>query len=832
MTVTVKELSEKMGLSVNKLLENLEQAGISGKHEDDAVTEKQKLQLVGYLNQKKKGTSVASLRKSSTSQLQVKTPGRAPSTISVEVRKRATPEENKIAAAVDELTEGKTETKKPVKKTVTRKIAAKKNKVKKRDEQVPARTSESIATKKKPKVKRTQSTAKARQAKAKLLPNKASGAQKPIGKITKKSPPSKMEPLPSASGSGSSLAAERRPLSIASEKSGRRKAKRKTKHIGSVEQSKKHAFERPTKKIRREVMIPKHISVLDLAQRLAIKSSDLVKQIMGMGVITTINQLLDQDTAILIVEELGHRALPEKVEDLETKLVEFADARNLEKVARPPVVVVMGHVDHGKTSLLDYIRRTKVTDSEAGGITQHIGAYHVETDKGTITFLDTPGHAAFTAMRARGAQVTDIAILVVAADDGVMPQTIEAIEHAKAAQLPVLVAFTKIDKEGIDTEKIKGELAKYGIVSEEWGGDNIFVELSSKTGQGIDELLDAILLQAEVMELKAAETGSAKGTVIEAYLDRGRGAVATVLVQQGQLRKGDILLAGKEFGRVRAMLDENAKTISEVGPSIPVNILGLSATPSAGDEVLVVASERRAREVADLRRKKYLNKQQLIKQPASLDSLLESAFQEQKSVRLLIKSDTQGTAEAVRDAVSKIETEEVEVNILSSSVGGINVSDVNLAAASDALIIGFNTRADIQARKVAEAHEVSIRYYSIIYELIEDIKHTVSSLLAPEVKEEIIGIAEVKGIFRSSRFGTVAGCSVLEGTVRRGSPIRVLRDNVVIFEGELESLRRLKDDVNEVKTGTECGIAVKDYNDVKLRDQIEVFQRTETRRVL
>ena len=553
-----------------------------------------------------------------------------------------------------------------------------------------------------------------------------------------------------------------------------------------------------------------------------------MKKMMELGIMTTINQSLDQDTAMLIVEELEHRAVAQKSEDAEAELADNLDDEHSEKAARPPVVVVMGHVDHGKTSLLDYIRSSQVQNSEAGGITQHIGAYHVETDKGVITFLDTPGHAAFTAMRARGTEVTDVAILVVAVDDGVMPQTVEAIKHARAAKIPVIVALTKIDKEGVDTEKIKSELAKHNIVPEAWGGENIFVEVSSKSGQGIDELLDAVSLQAEIMELKAPISGSAKGTVIEATLDKGRGVIATMLVKQGMLKKGDILLAGMEFGRVRAMLDENGRTIDQASPSIPIGVLGLSGAPSAGDEFIVVENERQAKEVADLRRQKQRNKQQLARSPVThIENFMQDAEQSTQSINILLKADTRGTAEAIQDTLSKISIDDVKVKILSTGVGGINVSDVNLAAASKALILGFNVRADAQARRAAEEQYVAVHYHSIIYELVDNVSEMMSGMSEPTVKEEIVGIAQVKDIFRSSKLGVVAGCQVIEGTVQRGNPIRVLRENVVVYEGELESLRRFKDDVGEVKVGVECGIAVKDYNDVKLGDQIEVFRRTD-----
>ncbi len=554
---------------------------------------------------------------------------------------------------------------------------------------------------------------------------------------------------------------------------------------------------------------------------------------MGLGVMATINQVLDQDTAILVVEELGHKAKPLKENELEESLIQTEGGAEGDAVPRPPVVTIMGHVDHGKTSLLDYIRRTKVAAREAGGITQHIGAYHVETEKGIISFLDTPGHAAFTAMRARGAQATDIVVLVVAADDGVMPQTVEAIQHAKAAGVPLVVAVNKIDKPEADPDRVKNELAQHEIIPEDWGGENIFVHVSAVTGEGINSLLDSILVQAEILELKAVATGPAGGVVIESSLEKGRGPVATVLVQRGKLNKGDILLAGQEFGRVRAMFNEFGKPIDTAGPSMPAVVLGLSGVPQAGDDVIVVPDERKAREVA-LYRQGKLRDVKLARQQASK---LEDAFSqmeegEAKSLTLLLKADVQGSAEALRDALTRLSTDEVKVKVVGAGVGGITESDANLAMASNAFIIGFNVRADAAARRLMADNGLDVRYYSVIYDAIDDVKQAMTGLLSPEVKEQIVGLAEVKQVFRAPKIGAIAGCLVVEGYVKRNNPIRVLRDNVVIFEGQLESLRRHKDDVNEVRAGTECGIGVKDYNDVQEGDQIECFEKVEVARSL
>ncbi|HEY0942942.1 MAG TPA: translation initiation factor IF-2 [Steroidobacter sp.] len=592
-----------------------------------------------------------------------------------------------------------------------------------------------------------------------------------------------------------------------------------------------HGFERPAAPVKRDVQIGETITVGELAQRMAVKANEVIKVMMNMGVMATINQPIDQDTAVLVVEELGHNPILHKESAIEDELQATDASHELE--ARPPVVTIMGHVDHGKTSLLDYIRRTKVAAGEAGGITQHIGAYHVETPKGVITFLDTPGHAAFTAMRARGAQVTDVVVLVVAADDSVMPQTIEAIQHAKAAEVPIVVAITKVDKHEADPEKVKNDLARYEVLPEAWGGDTMFVNVSAHTGQGIDELLDTILLQAEVLDLKATRSGPAAGVVVESSMEKGRGAVATVLVKRGTLKPGDPIIAGTEFGRVRAMFDETGAQVTEAGPSLPVVVLGLSGAPNAGDELLVVESERKAREVALYRQGKFRDTKLAKQGPAKLEDMLSQMGDGKvATVHVVIKADVQGSAEALRDSLTKLSTDEVAVKVIGSGVGGITESDVTMAMAANARIIGFNVRADSSARNLIKESGVDVRYYSIIYEAIDDMRALLTGMLAPEVKEQIVGLAEVREVFRSSKFGTVAGCIVVDGYVRRNNPIRVLRNNVVIFEGELESLRRFKDDVNEVRAGTECGIGVKNYNDVQVGDQIECFSRVEVARTL
>jgi translation initiation factor IF-2 len=622
----------------------------------------------------------------------------------------------------------------------------------------------------------------------------------------------------------------REELHVKTDKSGKRRKKPKGRAV-STGTDLEHGFTKPTAPVVHEVSVPETITVADLAQKMSVKAAEVIKVMMNLGSMVTINQVLDQETASLVVEEMGHKVKLLKEDAIEDEIIAETDEGLA--VNRAPVVTIMGHVDHGKTSLLDYIRKAKVASGEAGGITQHIGAYHVTTDNGEITFLDTPGHAAFTAMRARGAEVTDIVILVVAADDGVMPQTKEAVLHAKAAGVPLIVAVNKIDKPEADPDRVKNELAQEEVIPEDWGGDTMFVHVSAHTGEGIDELLESVLLVSEVLELKSVAEGQARGIIIESRLDKGRGPVATMLVQKGTLKKGDILLAGLEYGRVRAMMNENGQPVEQAGPSIPVEVLGLSGTPNAGDEATVVPNERKAREVALFRQGKYRDVKLARQQAAKLENMFNQMEEgEVSTLNVVLKADVQGSAEAISDALEKLSTDEVRVKIVSAGVGGINESDVNLAVASNAIVIGFNVRADAVAKRLIDEEEVDLHYFSIIYELIDQVKSAMTGMLAPEFKEEIIGLAEVRDVFRSPKLGAIAGCMVVDGVVKRNNPIRVLRDNVVIYEGELESLRRFKDDVNEVKQNMECGIGVKNYNDVKVGDQIEVYERVQVKREL
>lgn len=615
------------------------------------------------------------------------------------------------------------------------------------------------------------------------------------------------------------------------EKPGDRRSKDKDDKRRHAEQLLTQEFEMPTTPVVREVLIPETITVAELAKRMSVKAAEVITVMMKLGAMATINQVIDQDTAVIVVEEMGHKCKIIHENAMEESL-SLVIGKEYQRVKRAPVVTIMGHVDHGKTSLLDYIRRTRVALAEAGGITQHIGAYHVSTEKGDITFLDTPGHAAFTAMRARGAKVTDIVILIVAADDGVKPQTIEAIQHAKAAKVPIVVAINKMDKPGVDLDRVRSELSTHEIISEEWGGDCMFVEISAKTGLGIDALLDAILLQAEVLELTAMTEGQAKGVVIESRLDKGQGPVATVLVQSGCLKKGDLILAGFQYGKVRALIGDSGGFVSSVGPSMPVEVLGLSGVPHAGDEVIVVEDERKAREVALFRQGKYRDVK-LARQKTSLENMFETTAQAAvKTLNIVLKADVQGSIEAINSSLIKLSTDEVKVAIIASGVGGITESDVQLAIASNALLVGFNVRAGAGSRRLAEQESVKLYYCSVIYDLVEAITQSLTGMLAPTFKEQITGLAEVRDVFKSPKLGAIAGCMVTEGVIKRNNPIRVLRDNVVIYEGTLESLRRFKDDVLEVKQGIECGIGVKNYNDVKPHDLIEVYEMMEVKRGL
>ena len=850
--VTVKQLAEVVGTPVDRLLEQLRDAGIEVSGADQELSDNEKMTLLEHLRRSHgkddEGRKIT-LRRKSTSELKVSGGQGRAKTVSVEVRKRRTyvkraataeeaPAEPEEAAAEEAP---QAEAPKSRAAEIAKQIEAERKAA--QDAQEAARKAEEEARKKaeedaaRKKTEEEEARKKAEEEAALAIAEEQArvAAQEEAAKGTAKEPARKRS---KAKGGKEEDATRygRKELHVSSDKTGRRRKKtsRRAAAQPSMAGGGKHGFERPTAPVVRDIEVPENISVSELAQKLAVKAPELIKALMGMGVMATINQTIDQDTAILLVEELGHKAKPMEARDVEAEITaggEEEDTR--EQKPRPPVVTVMGHVDHGKTSLLDHIRRAKVAAGEAGGITQHIGAYHVETDKGVVTFLDTPGHAAFTAMRARGAQATDIVVLVVAADDGVMPQTMEAIQHAKAAGVPIVVAVNKIDKPEADPERVKNELAKHEVIPEDWGGDTMFVHVSAKTGTGIDELLDALLLQSEVMELKAPDEGAASGIVIESSLEKGRGPVATILVQKGRLKRGDMILSGQEFGRVRAMFDENGQQVQEVGPSMPVAILGLSGTPNAGDDVLAVEDERKAREVAELRQEKLREKKLASQQAAKLDQIFnQMQHGEAAELNIMLKADVQGSAEALRDSMTKLSTDEVKVNVIAAGVGGISESDVNLAVASGAIMIGFNVRADAAARRAAEDNDVDLRYYSVIYDAIDDVRQALSGMLSPEVREEIVGLAEVKDVFRSSAMGAVAGCLVVEGSVKRGNPIRVLRDNVVIYEGELESLRRHRDDVNEVRMGTECGIAVKNYNDVKPGDQIEVYERVEVARTI
>ncbi len=829
--VTVTQLAEVVKISVDKLISQLNEAGIVVKEAGDEVTDEQKMTLLKHLRTshgkggedevaKKKIT----LKRKRVSELKVGSKRGVSSTVSVEVRKKKNfAPKPVVAEATDEpvasvpLVKGKMA-------ELAEQLAAESKAIKETTERQKAEEQQLVeekARKKEDEKKQAEEQVeqKQQQEQQQTKPEEAE-------KTTVKRSKGRKKP---AAGKGTRYG--RNELHVASGKHGRRKAK--IKHQPTVNMPTKHQFEKPVAPVVREVAFDDSISVAELAQQMAVKSSEVIKALMGMGVMATINQVLDEDTATLVVEEMGHTVGVLDVKDVEKELVETAtDDDKRERKHRPPVVTIMGHVDHGKTSLLDFIRNAKVTEGEAGGITQHIGAYQVATDHGLITFLDTPGHAAFTAMRARGAQATDIVILVVAADDSVMPQTIEAIEHTRAAGVPMIVAVNKIDKEGVDPEKVKNELSKYDVIPEDWGGDTIIANVSAKTGEGVDKLLEAILLQAELLELTAPDEGFANGIVIESSLEKGRGPVVTVLIQGGTLKQGDILIAGNEYGRVRAIFDENGTQIKQAGPSTPVQVLGLSGVSDAGSDVLVVKNERKAREVAEIRQEKDHQQKLVGQQARRMENLFGDIGGGKQTVNLLVKSDVQGSSEAIRDSLIKLSTDEIIVNIVSSSVGGINESDINLALASDAIVVGFNVRADAKARKRAEENDLDVRYYSIIYDLIDDVKQAMSGLLSPELREEIVGTAEVKDIFRSSAFGTVAGCMVIDGVVKKGNPIRVLRDNIVIYEGELESLRRHKDDVKEVRVGTECGIAVKKYNDVKVGDHIENFERSEIQRFI
>jgi len=842
--VTVSQFAEVLKVPVDKLLVQLDQAGIKVSGPNDKISDEAKLELLTHLRRshgqsaEDSSAGMAAPRKITLQrkqQSEIKLAGAAgrARTVNVEVRvkrtyvKRDVLEEQSKAQGVDDSEAKRLEAEE----------AARLEKERQDNERREAERMEAENRRRVEEESQARRAAEEARRAAEQREREQAEADKQ-GRARPAAAPAAAAPEAARPAKAGDADRDRRTkygraeLHVSTDASSRLKKKKKIRERRSpVGVETRHGFELPTAPVIREVGIGETITPQELAQRMAVKATEVIKVMMNMGVMVTINQPIDQDTAVLVVEEMGHKAKLLQENQIETDL-QGAEGEVIEALPRPPVVTVMGHVDHGKTSLLDYIREAKVAAGEAGGITQHIGAYQVQTPKGSVTFLDTPGHAAFTAMRARGAKATDVVILVVAADDGVMPQTIEAIQHARAAGVPIVVAVNKIDKSSADPDRVRTELSKHEVIPEEWGGQNMFVNVSAHTGAGIDQLLEAILLQAEVLELSAPEVGLASGLIIEASIEKGRGAVATVLVKRGTLRTGDPIIAGQEFGRVRAMFDEKGRPVTEAKPSMPVLVLGLSGAPNAGDEMLAVESERKAREVALHRQGKFRDVK-LAKQAAAVGDVFSQMTEEKAGViSVVIKADVQGSAEALRDSLSKLSTDEVQVKVVASGVGGITASDVQLAAASRALVLGFNVRADGAAREAVKDTGAEIRYFSIIYEAIDDIKQRMSGLLAPEIKEQIVGTAQVRDVFRSSKFGVVAGCLILEGSVKRNNPIRVLRDNVVIFEGALESLRRFKDDVNEVRAGTECGIGVKNYQDVRVGDQIECYARVEVARAI
>ncbi len=876
--MTVKQLAQVVGISVESLLNQLQEAGLSFTDDHQTVNEEQKRILLNHLKGSSSPDSRAAperitLRRKSISQVTVGHDVHSGKTVNIEVRKRKVfvnrnnvpeqreAEEETITVEEKEPVLGTTEVESiEISEVIPAHEVAENEETTSENDEI---TSEGIID-------------VAEQGNDVIVPeaeeNKQNDEVEPIevvahsatdaideiedmelpikeeSKSEKISKKKHFEQSPPESESSDFKKAKKKPKYQTSydrgddeEQEGHRRSRSKFKKRKGTEKSDKykeaeetltHGFALPTAPVVREVLIPETVTVAELAKRMSVKAAEVIKVMMSLGAMATINQVIDQETAVIVVEEMGHKPHVIKEDAIEAGLGE-AISKGSHRESRAPVVTIMGHVDHGKTSLLDYIRRTKVASGEAGGITQHIGAYHVSTPKGEITFLDTPGHAAFTAMRARGAQVTDIVILIVAADDGVKPQTIEAIQHAKAAKVPIIVAINKIDKPDADPDRVMNELTVYEVIPEPWGGDTMFVNISAKSGTGIDELLDAILLQAEVLELTALTDGAAKGVVIESRLDKGRGPVATVLVQSGTLHKGDIILAGFQYGRVRALVSDNGDMVASAGPSIPVEVLGLSAIPHAGDEAVVVPDEKKAREVALFRQGKFRDVKLARRQKSSLEGIMENmTASESKVLNIVLKADVQGSVEAIADALVKLSNDEVKVAVISSGVGGITESDVHLAIASNAILIGFNVRADASAKRLAEHESVALHYYSVIYDIVDQIKGALTGMLAPQFKEEIVGIAEVRDVFKSPKLGAIAGCMVIEGVIKRNNPIRVLRQNVVIYEGTLESLRRFKDDVVEVRQGFECGIGVKNYNDVKPGDLIEVYETVEIKRDL
>ena len=866
---TIEQFATDLKMPAGALLEQLAAAGVAGKKQGDNLSEQDKTRLLDYLRKQHgaagDGKKRITLTRKQTSEIKAADSSGKSRTIQVEVRKKrvlvrreeevqaqaqpAVVEEAPKAPAAPVLSAEEIAAREAEERKAQELIARQQEDLQKKQAEVAKRKTkkereaEEAAARAAAEAKAAEEARAAAEAAAAAA---AAAAAKPVAK-----PEGTLHRPAAKPGEKREKPAKKAPGQVFQEEAARRRALRLRGDVsggatttgwrgpkGGRHGREDEAGESATAQsmpgpMVREIFVPETITVADLAHKMSVKAAEVIKALMKLGSMVTINQVIDQETAMIVVEEMGHKAKAAKLDDPDALLVETEQAHGADALPRPPVVTVMGHVDHGKTSLLDTIRRTRVASGEAGGITQHIGAYHVETPKGTITFLDTPGHEAFTAMRARGAKVTDIVVLVVAADDGVMPQTKEAIAHAKAGNVPLVVAMNKIDKADANPERVKQELIAESVLPEEYGGDVQFVPVSARTGQGIDDLLDSILLQAEVLELKAPKDAPAKGIVIESRLDKGRGPVATVLVHSGTLRRGDVVLAGAVFGRVRAMTDENGKPVNEAGPAIPVEIQGLSDVPLAGEEVLALGDERKAREIALFRQGKFRDVKLAKQQAAKLENMFEQMGESGvKTLTLIVKADVQGSYEALQQALTKLSTDEVKVNIVHAAVGGITESDINLALASKAVVIGFNVRADAQARKLAETNGVQIRYYDIIYEAVDEVKAALSGLLAPEQKENRLGLVDVREVYRISKVGTVAGCYVLEGVVRRGAKIRVLRDNVVIHDGELDSLKRFKDDVREVKAGFECGLSIRNFNDIQQKDQLEVYEIVEVSRTL
>ena len=808
--ITVKDFSKTIGLPVARLIDQLELAGVEKKKENDLITDEEKMQLLDYVRNSQNSPSPKPKEESVSSNETNEDLGKKKAKTVIRKKKVFSKKNNQVTEKLDPKDTKVDLDTLPLESEQKEELEiSNENNEEQAEPEVKLDSSENTeSAEDSSKDNDSEDSNKKRKKKAKT---KFVNDEKSNVIVKSKN--------------------RRQRIHVSDDRFNRRKPSRKNKDNKGDD---KHQFEKPTEPVIHTVELSEFISVAEIASAISVKSAEVIKVLMKMGVMATINESLDQDTATLVIEEMGHKAVSIDFENLEKNILTIEPEENYELESRPPTITIMGHVDHGKTSLLDYIRASRVASGEAGGITQHIGAYQVETKHGLLTFLDTPGHAAFTSMRARGANCTDIVILVVAADDGVKPQTIEAIQHSKAAGVPMIIAVNKMDKEGANVENVKTELTKHEVIPEEWGGENIFIEVSAKEGTGVDNLLDSISLLSEVLELKAVSKGSATGVVLESSLDKGKGATATVLVQKGCMKTGDNILCGQEFGRIRAMIDQDGKRVKTATPSTPVVILGLSGAPEVGEEVLSAVNDKKIRDIAEVRKTKIReNRFASQYQAPTLDNIFSNLKKgEVPTFNILLKTDVQGSSQAICESLLKLNTDEVMVKIIGSSAGAINESDIALAEASNAMIVGFNVRADSQAKRIVTEKKIDLRYYSIIYNLIDDVKAGMSGLLMPEIREEIVGLAEVKDVFKSSAMGAVAGCQVIEGSVKKGNPIRILRDNVVIYEGELESLRRHKDDVKEVKLGTECGIAVKNYNDVKPGDNIEVFTRTEFARTL